>query len=172
LISVLGGKITGYRAIAEDVTDAVCRRVGAPDRRSATAASPLPGARGIGQRPTGVDRGAVVAAHLYDLYGTTAAAVLALARSRSDLDRPLSPSHPDIGAQVVHGVRHEYCVRLSDFMKRRTLLGASRDQGWDAAEPAAALMASELGWSAAHTTAEIESYRRELAAAQAFRNDT
>ncbi len=44
VISVLGGKITGYRAIAEDVTDAVCRHLGATDRRCTTAEALLPGA--------------------------------------------------------------------------------------------------------------------------------
>ncbi len=44
VISVLGGKITGYRAIAEEVTDAVCRHLGATDRKCTTADTPLPGA--------------------------------------------------------------------------------------------------------------------------------
>ena len=43
LVSVLGGKITGYRAIAQDVTDRVARLLGA--RRPCTTSSlPLPGA--------------------------------------------------------------------------------------------------------------------------------
>jgi glycerol-3-phosphate dehydrogenase len=42
LVSVIGGKLTGYRAIAEEVVDGVCRELGrsAP---SVTAATPLPG---------------------------------------------------------------------------------------------------------------------------------
>jgi glycerol-3-phosphate dehydrogenase len=43
LISVLGGKITGYRAIAEDVTDRVTRILGAR-RQCTTSSLPLPGA--------------------------------------------------------------------------------------------------------------------------------
>jgi glycerol-3-phosphate dehydrogenase len=41
VISVLGGKITGYRAIAEDVTDVVARRLGTRTG-CATARTPLP----------------------------------------------------------------------------------------------------------------------------------
>ena len=48
-VEVLGGKITGYRAIAEEVTDAVCRQLGAL-RRSSTAEAPLPGGP-VGDRP-------------------------------------------------------------------------------------------------------------------------
>jgi glycerol-3-phosphate dehydrogenase len=68
MISVLGGKITGYRAIAEDVTDAVCRRLGVADRKPSTAAVPLPGARPGTSPPAGTpaldDR---TATHLADL---------------------------------------------------------------------------------------------------------
>lgn len=169
LISVLGGKITGYRAIAEETIDAVCRRLGATDRRSVTADTPLPGALGRGSGA--VPDHAGVTPHLYDLYGTRAEQVLALARTAPELGRPLSPAYPDIAAQVVLGVRSEHCVRLADFLRRRTLLGASPDQGRAAAAPAATVMAGELGWSAARLAEEIASYERDIAATQAFRED-
>src|SRR5574340_605362 len=41
LISVMGGKITGYRSIAEEVTDRACRRL-RHRARAATAQNPLP----------------------------------------------------------------------------------------------------------------------------------
>jgi glycerol-3-phosphate dehydrogenase len=164
VISVLGGKITGYRAIAEEVTDAVCRRLGAENRRAVTADTPLPGARPASRGDT------AAIPHLYDLYGSRAADVAALARSTAGLDRRLSPKYPDVAAQVVYAVRAERCVRLSDFLRRRTLLGASDDQGWDAARPAAEIMAPELGWSAARIDEEIEMYRRDIAGTLEFKS--
>ena len=166
VISVLGGKITGYRAIAEEVTDAVCRRLGV-SRPSTTAEVPLPGARASGAA-AGSHPG--VSSHLYDLYGSRAAGVLALALSEPGLDRPLAGKYPDIAAQAVFSARFEHCVRLSDFLRRRTLLGASDDQGIEAAAPAAARLAAELGWSPARTAEEIEAYRRDVAATLAFRS--
>ena len=168
VISVLGGKITGYRAIAEEVTDAICRKLGAADRRASTAEVPLPGAR---QSGTPCPDGAVdarVMSHLHELFGTRATGVLAIAETASALSRPLSPRYPDIAAQVVFAVRREHCLHVADFLRRRTLLGSTADQGLDAAAPAAALMASELGWSAQRVSSELESYRREIAASQAF----
>ncbi len=165
VISVLGGKITGYRAIAEDTTDAVCRRLGMGDRRSTTATTPLPGARP--RTPAG--SAAVLPPHLADLFGTRAADVMALAQADPGLARPLSPKYPDIAAQVVFAVRDEHCRRLADFMRRRTLLGAAADQGWDAARPAAALMGAELGWPAARVEEEMDAYRRDIAETLAFR---
>ena len=166
VISVLGGKITGYRAIAEEVTDAVCRRLHASDRRSVTADTPLPGARPLRENSEAGD----ITSFLYDLYGTRAVDVVELSRSGEGLDRQLSPKYPDIAAQVLFSVRLEYCVRLSDFLRRRTLLGASADQGLDAASPVAALMARELGWDAARMATEIDEYRRDVAATLAFKH--
>ena len=169
VISVLGGKITGYRAIAEAAVDAACRRLGASDRRASTAERPLPGAA-HGPR-TGPDAGQLHApAPLLDLYGARAQGVLDLAKGDPVLAQPLAPPYPDIGAQVVFAVRHESCVHLSDFLRRRTLLGASADQGREAAAPAAALMAAELGWTAARTAEEIARYEADIALTEAFRS--
>ena len=163
---MLGGKITGYRAIAEEVTDAVCRRLKA-ERPSVTADTPLPGARPLAGHAGKRSR---PRPFYMILYGTRAADVIRLARSEG-LDRRLSPKDPEIAAQVVYSVRFEHCVRLSDFLRRRTLLGASADQGLDAAETAAQLMASELKWDGARLAAELDEYRRDVASTLAFKNN-
>jgi glycerol-3-phosphate dehydrogenase len=162
LVSILGGKITGYRSIAEEATDIVCRRLGV-STRSTTAEVPLPGARAP---RAGHD---TVMAHLYDVYGSRAADVIEIARARPELRQPLSPRYPDIGAQVVFAARSEYCVTLADFLRRRTLLGATADQGWDAVPAAASILAQELCWSPEQRTREIEVYRRDIERTQAFR---
>jgi glycerol-3-phosphate dehydrogenase len=166
VISVLGGKITGYRAIAEDVTDAVCQRAGVR-RRCATAETPLPGARG----DAGLAQNAAPPAALRALYGTRANDVMKVAESAQHLAGPLSLTSADNGAQVVYGVRVEHCRRISDFIRRRTLLGASADQGWAAAPAVAALMAEELGWSPAQTAAELDRYRADIRSTRAFREE-
>jgi glycerol-3-phosphate dehydrogenase len=167
VISVLGGKITGYRAIAEEVTDAVCRRLGAGDRSAATADITLPGARDSGN-PARSTVGPHD--HLYDLYGTRATDVLAIAQSSPELATPLSPKYRDIAAQVVFAVRFEHCVKLSDFLRRRTLLGTTKDQGWDAAAAVSALMAKELGWSRSQMDEELLAYRADIARTLSFRD--
>jgi glycerol-3-phosphate dehydrogenase len=108
---------------------------------------------------------------LRDLYGTRAPQVVALAQSAAGLDRQLSPRYPDIAGQVLFAVRAEHCLRLSDFIRRRTLLGASTDQGWDAAPRVADLMAAELAWSPAQVSAEMDSYGRDIASTRAFAED-
>ena len=162
VISVLGGKITGYRAIAEDVTDTVCDRLGATDRRCSTAERPLPGGDKARFATNALTGRADAESALSDLYGSRLGDVMSLASTDPQLAAPLSPHYHDIGAQVVLAVREEHCVHLSDFMRRRTLLGATEDQGWDAAPGAAALMRAELGWSAEREAEELAEYRSEI----------
>jgi glycerol-3-phosphate dehydrogenase len=159
VVSILGAKITGYRAIAEDATDVVCRLL-RHDASCTTAQEPLPGAGPKAASPW---------PHLHDIYGSRAAEVVDLATARPELARRLSPRYPDIGAQVVFSVKHEYCMTVSDFIRRRSLLGASADQGWDAAPQVAAVLARELGWSAERQARELEAYRRDIENTLSFR---
>ena len=170
LISVLGGKITGYRAIAEAVVNAVCGKlnVNAP---CVTATMALPGARG-GGRPSDVSKSGLMSetiAHLSGLYGSRATEVIQIAASAKHLREPLSPYAPDVAAQVVFAARTEQCARLVDFLLRRTLLGFSQDQGQSAVARAAALLAEELGWSPERTSAEISLYQEYIVTTQTFR---
>jgi glycerol-3-phosphate dehydrogenase len=177
LISVLGGKITGYRAIAEDAVDAACAKLKV-NAACETAATPLPGARGERAVTVGTDGGNAstaglrpdTIAHLFNLYGNRAEEVITLAAESERLREPLSSHAPDIAAQVVFSVRTEQCARLVDFLLRRTLLGFSQDQGQSAASRVAALLADELGWSPARTAIEMQEYQNHIAMTQAFRN--
>ncbi|MDQ3256759.1 MAG: glycerol-3-phosphate dehydrogenase/oxidase [Acidobacteriota bacterium] len=172
LISVLGGKITGYRAIAEEAIDAVCAKLNV-NASCLTARAPLPGARGEMTPSDASDAGLKreTVAHLFNLYGSRAREVINLAASNECLREPLSPHAPDVAAQVVFAARTEQCRRLVDFMLRRTLLGFSQDQGQSAAQRVASLLAQELDWSPARTATEMHLYQDYIATTQAFRDD-
>lgn len=170
LVSVLGGKITGYRAIAEEVTNLVCSKLRVK-RSCETATLPLPGASGT--RVTSVHAGMTqeVMEHLDSHYGSRAHQVLELADSDPELQRPLADDYPDIAAQVVFAVRQEQCLHLEDFLLRRTLLGFTHDQGSQALEKTVSHMARELSWSEAQTSAELRSYEHYRARTQKFQTD-
>jgi glycerol-3-phosphate dehydrogenase len=162
LVSILGAKITGYRAIAEDATDVVCRRLGV-SHRSVTATTPLPG----GATPRSADSRWP---HLYDLYGSRTAEVITIADAEPDLACVLSPKYPDIGAQVALAARKEFCVTVSDFIRRRSLLGATADQGRSAAPAVARLLAQELGWSPERQQREVDAYEHDIEKTVSFRS--
>src|SRR5437762_11298082 len=80
VLSVVGGKITAYRDIAEETTDAVLRRLGR-SAASTTATTLLPGARPRPGEGPGAAAPDEALAELWPVYGTRAADVLALAGS-------------------------------------------------------------------------------------------
>lgn len=171
LVSVIGGKLTGYRAIAEEATDAVCRILGV-DPRCETAGRPLPGARAVAPAPESESKSKLdpaTVAHLVSLYGSRASEVIRLATANEILAEPLAAGVADIAAQVTFAIRAELCLTVSDFLLRRTRLGFGSDQGRSALPRVAALMADELGWSPDQRDAEGVAYLSRIEETQAFR---
>lgn len=173
IVSVVGGKITGYRAIAEQVGDLVAGKLGHLSKgQSSTQARPLPGGQlrdletYINEAiwPTasdlGLDRGQ--AEHLGSIYGSMAPAILArVARDRS-LGQRVCPDEPTIAAQIEHAVKSEWAMSLGDVLLRRTPLGLKAHQGLDCLDTVANLMAPLLGWDDAERARQIDAYRREV----------
>ncbi len=156
LISIIGGKITGYRAIAEKAVDLVCAKLGMR-RDCRTAITPLPGCRGeTSSVPDFLDQATI--RHLLGIYGSRAAEVMDLAKSDIQLRAPLAPGYPDIAAQVVYSIRKEQCVRATDFLMRRSMMGFSPDQGKEALPAVIHCMGEELNWSASEREEEFETH--------------
>lgn len=158
LVSVLGGKLTTYRAMAEDAVDAVCTVLGEP-RPCPTAGLLLDGAaghRGVAAE-LAPELGEAVAHHLVSRHGTRAREVADLVRSDPGLARPLVEGLPALQAEAVYAARSEMAHHLDDVLVRRTRsLLADRDATEAAMVPTAALLAAELGWDRARTASEID----------------
>ena len=173
LISILGGKITGYRAIAQEVVDLVCQKLSL-EARCKTAEIPLPGAPAVPRekieqaaRESGLPLPTVV--HLVDLYGSRYRQVLELLRRDSRGKQPVCPHCPDILAQVWHAVEQENALTLDDFLLRRSFIGLGACQGLDAVKTVAREMGRLLKWSASERQRQIEAYRASVAPGQRFR---
>jgi glycerol-3-phosphate dehydrogenase len=159
LLTVLGGKITGYRAIAEEVTNLICRKL-KHRRLCLTVVAPLPGAQGAVLIPESAPVDRKTLDYLISLYGSRVSQVLALASSDTGLREPLAPDYPDIAAQVVFAVRAEHCVQVLDFIERRSLLGFTPDQGRKALPGVISWMSRELAWSMSQETRQMESFEQ------------
>jgi glycerol-3-phosphate dehydrogenase len=168
LLSVVGGKITAYRDIAEEATDAVARRLGLKVGGS-TADAPLPGARSdplpVGPR-LGVDGETV--RHLERIYGTRSRELLSLASAHPELLGPLCTHHRGIAAEVVYAVLKEWANTLGDVLLRRTALGLMACQGLDCIEAVADHVGAVLGWDDVRRAREIAAYRAEIAPMRRF----
>jgi glycerol-3-phosphate dehydrogenase len=93
--------------------------------------------------------------HLIRLYAEAAPAIIRLMQQRADLGAPLDPQVDTIGAEVLHVIRNEMALRLTDILVRRTGLGSAGPPPSEAVQRAARIAAEELGWDDGRTADEI-----------------
>jgi glycerol-3-phosphate dehydrogenase len=115
MVTVVGGKLTTYRRMAQDAVDRVAAR---PD----VAAGPCVTAR-LALVGAGARRAAGVPARLDRRYGAEAAAVAALAVGDPTLLEPLAPDVPACAAELRFAVEHEGALTEADVLDRRLRLG-------------------------------------------------
>jgi glycerol-3-phosphate dehydrogenase len=163
LISVMGGKWTNHRAMAEDTVNAVQNYLGVPVTPTLTPNRPLTGADGytpdywmnlvrdyrISER---------TARHLAGRYGTTAPEVLDWSKKDRDLAQPIVEGLGPIRAEIRHSAC-EMAATIEDVLSRRIGLEffswrASRE----AAPVVGSILGKRLGWTAEHTRVAIDQY--------------
>jgi len=153
LISVLGGKWTTYRAMAEDAIDTVMQRLAMPPVPCITSSYRLAGSEEWSPnfwaelvRAYGISK--KTARHLSHKFGTAAKEVLDLTKDIPRLKESIVEGSFSVLAEVVYGVREEMATSIEDVLARRTgLQFFSWEQARTAAPAVGAIMARELGWS-------------------------
>lgn len=144
MISIAGGKLSAYRAMAERVVDLVVERLGVSTLPCSTANMPLPG----GSREVRLDGlEPLTAERLTGLYGDEANEILI--------------AGGDVAAEAVRAVTHEGAASLEDYWVRRSARAwFDHGAGLAALAPAAAAMGALLGWDDAVTEAQIAHCRQ------------
>jgi glycerol-3-phosphate dehydrogenase len=164
LISIMGGKWTTHRAMAEDTTNAVQKALGLPVTESPTRSHVLHGGEPFSSDLW--EKLAVVypistgtALHLAAKFGTAAWKVLELTKENHNLEQPILPGGPLIQAEVVYCIRKELAVNIEDVLARRLgLQFYSWREAIHAAPLVGELMAQELRWSSDQTKSAIATY--------------
>ena len=164
LHSIVGGKLTTYRQLAEDSVDLAVKQLGKGLKKPVSKNSPFPGARTNDfnafsddfKRNSGLPDD--TAARLLALYGTRAADIVALAKNSPALAERFDPSSPAIAAELIFAVDSEFAETLADVFSRRILLAYEPGHGLQGAARAAAILGSHLGWSSSQIEAEIAGY--------------
>jgi glycerol-3-phosphate dehydrogenase len=120
LVSIVGGKLTTYRRMAQDAVDAAIEAGGLTDTAGPCRTRDLP-LVGAAAR----DALAAVAApsRLVDRHGTEAPAVVALAAGDPQLLAPVAPGLDVLGVEVLHAARAEGALDADDVLDRRTRIG-------------------------------------------------
>jgi len=174
-VSIVGGKLTTYRSLAEQAVNLLLGKLKIPAPACSTASEPLPGAvtatglefaqfceqfaeeSGLPERTT---------QRLLRIYGTRAPALLELTRDEPRLGETLSPTTDAIAAEVVFSFQQELAQTLADCLLRRTMIGLNANAGIGEDQRAARIAQDHLGWSAARAEAEVSAYRKCLEKSQ------
>jgi glycerol-3-phosphate dehydrogenase len=173
LISVIGGKYTTARHLAEQVVDRVYHQLKQNKVHCNTIDSQISGGRierfqdfVTAQQSRWCLYSPELVAHLCRSYGARAEQILELGKADPQLLEPLSPLRDEVGAEIIYAAREEMAFSLADAVFRRTGLGTLGHPGEAALQQSGALMAQELGWSEAKTQAEIAAVSQRFALPQ------
>jgi glycerol-3-phosphate dehydrogenase len=133
VLTVVGGKLTTYRAMAEETVDAVVARLGRGARGSLTGRLPL-----VGAAPRPALERVTAALRLVARYGTEAPVVEALGSGAVVAGRL------ETVGELRFAVRHEGARTVADLLDRRTRIGLVPDDRARAVEVAERVLAEEL----------------------------
>ncbi len=173
LISVLGGKFTTYRRMAQQVVDVVAARTRrAADRCLTDQVSLLEIVH-----PVALDHWREVSrtvdpdllARLLTRYGAGAFHILRLIAQEPSLAQPVCPHHECIAAELVHALEQELACTITDVLARRTRIAWSSCQGLDFLSTLTDLFQRYGGVSRAQVDQQVEAYQQFLLKGLAFR---
>jgi glycerol-3-phosphate dehydrogenase len=133
VLSVVGGKLTTYRAMAEETVDAVVARLGRGAADSVTGRLPL-----VGAAPRPALERVAAPARLVARYGTEAPVVEALGPAAVVAGRP------ETVGELRFAVRHEGARTVADLLDRRTRFGLVPADRTRAVAVAEQVLAEEL----------------------------
>lgn len=159
IVSIAGGKLASYRLMSEEAADLVCRKLGV-EAPCKTHLVPLPGGEHTPDPADlaenyGVPRYA--ASRMIYRHGSRAREILELTRERPELKRAVCQCEPVLACELVHCIRKEWAISLTD-LRNRTRLGAGPCQGARCASRAIAVLASELGLSGREIQEQLLSF--------------
>jgi glycerol-3-phosphate dehydrogenase len=170
LFSIVGGKLTTYRSLAEEAVDLVLQELGRSIVECRTDQVPLPGAVTPDSATSFEDfckdfkqncgLPEAISDRLLRIYGTHSAAIAKLAASDLSLAKVLDLESHAIAAEVVYSFEHELAATLADCLLRRTMAGLNSTCGLNAVEGAAKIAQNYFGWSKDRVSEEVSSYRK------------
>jgi glycerol-3-phosphate dehydrogenase len=148
LVSIMGGKWTTYRRMAEDCVDRAAEVGGLLATPCRTKTLPIHGAEGEWRQGTLAQ------------YGSDGPAIEQLAKSTPALNEPLAERLPHVGAQVVWAARNELARNVEDVLARRIrALFYDAEAAIAAAPKVAELLAAEFGRDAAWQADQLRQFR-------------
>lgn len=169
LVVVSGGKYTTYRAMAEQVVDAVVEQLGAVGRaftaKCRTASTPLVGAygwqfawerRALTAEQLGVSVETVE--QLLRRHGDRINRIVELVAEDASLAAPVHPELPYLRAEIVIAVVDEGARTIEDVLVRRTHIALETRDPAPAVQFTLEVLADTLGWKRKRRAAELDAF--------------
>ena len=165
LVSLVGGKLTTFRATSSQVADHVGRKLRLGRGRADTARLSLPGGdtdvidalakwfpHWHSMPPEATSR-------LISIYGSRVGVLGDLIRRDAALADPIGGVTGPLKAEVVHGFESEMAQTLMDLAFRRMMTAWTPSLGLDRVGEIAGVARQYLGWSEQRAADEVEEYR-------------
>ncbi len=168
LISILGGKWTTYRAMAEDTIDEAQKRLDRAITPARTRDHRLSGSEQYTAEfgnilATKYHLPEHVARHLALKYGTHATQVIEMGAPVRIWRLPIVAGYSPIRAEILYAAREEMAVTIEDVLSRRTGLQLlSWSAARDAAPLTASILAKELHWTPEFERESVRAYHDKI----------
>lgn len=165
-LGLVGGKLTTFRAMAEEVVDTVVDRLRPrwpEDRPAPTSCSTADSVLVPFEPLTDEERADPLTADLWSRYGPAARQLAAQARGTPSLERRITSDLPYRHVELQHAVDHEGAQHVSDVLRRRIPLAlTASDLGGSVAREVATMLVEARGGGSVEIEDELERYRDEV----------
>ena len=164
LLSIVGGKLTTYRQLAEDATDVVVKKLGRGARKTVSKNSLFPGARTsnfeafVQEFSNNEVLQADTSSRLIALYGVRAQSLLNMVKEFPEFGERFDPLSPAIAAELIFGLETEFAVTLTDLFARRAMLAFEPSHGLKGLARAAEIVGAHQGWGPVDQRKQMDEY--------------
>jgi glycerol-3-phosphate dehydrogenase len=163
LVSVTGGKLTTYRAMAADVLHKLLSITASASERTPLPGGDLTTLESTVQDAARTTHDQAVGERLAHAYGSRWRNVWSYVQRDATMGERLAEPLPYLMAEVVHAADRESACTLGDVLIRRTHVAfETRDHGRGAAARIAPVLQHTLSWSDAERDAQIARYEAEV----------
>lgn len=151
MISIIGGKLTTYRNLAEQTVDRIAKLQHLKLPKCRTRDTLLPGAWGLDRAEEQLRALQLLSEQgikrILSIYGGRSVGICELCDSNATLARAIDASESVLAAEVVFAIREEFAKSLTDIVFRRSMVGLDADQGRPLYTTIADIAAMELAWN-------------------------
>ena len=162
--SLVGGKLTTYRQLAEECVDLVFDKLSLPRPKCSTADVELPGARDYDLLATWFRADTRFSRRVHErllrIYGRRTERLLKVCERNVALLQPLNDCSDVLAGEIVFAFEEEMATSLTDVFARRTMGAFNADLAIGEIEKAAAVAKRFFGWGDERVNRDVEEYRR------------